>query len=174
MKSKKKIVFILIIIILVGILFIQSFNYQAQPKEFVTNRTFLTRSDILYDYEITKYSTQVGVSPVLPNQEKLTLGVVIDPWNLNFGIVPAGKNYGTRFLDLTNLKEKDAKVNFKVYGNISPFVNFTKNNFILHKNENVTVEANFYATSTEIGNYSGEIDITIQRPKYDILYNFWR
>lgn len=104
----------------------------------------------------------------------MKIGVVVDPWNLNFGIIPVGKNFGTRFIDLENPTDKDVKINFKVYGNISPFVNFTKNDFILHKKEKITIEVKFYAEQAKIGNYSGEIDVIIQKPKYDFIYDFWR
>jgi hypothetical protein len=128
---------------------------------------------LLFNYETTKYPSSAEVSSVLPTSDKLTIGVVVDPWNLNFGIIPAGKNYGTRFIDLTNMQEKDSKVSFKVYGNISPFVTFSKNDFILHSSENVTVEVHFLAESANVGNYTGEIDVVIQRPKYDFVYNIW-
>lgn len=156
-----------------GFLLVFLMNYQKQ-EGFVTNRTFETRSDIFFNYEITRYPSNTEISIAKPTQEKYTIGVVIDPWNLNFGIIPAGDNFGTRFIDLTNLKEKDVKIYFKVYGNISPFVNFSKNNFILRPKENITVETHFYASSAEVGNYSGEIDVIAQRPKYDFLYIFWR
>jgi hypothetical protein len=81
---------------------------------------------------------------------------------------------GTRFINLANFKEKDAKISFKVYGNISPFVKFNKNDFILHPNENLTVEVSFHAEGVKIGNYSGEIDVVVQRPKYDFLYALWK
>ncbi|MEM5829352.1 MAG: hypothetical protein QW040_00065 [Candidatus Aenigmatarchaeota archaeon] len=156
------------------ILFTLLTNLPYQPKGLVENRTFEKYYDLFFTYEITRYPTSAQVLPAQPNHEKLTLGVVVDPWNLNFGIVPAGKNFVTRFVDLTNLKEKDAKIMVRVYGNISPFVNFTKNNFILKPNENAMIEVKFYAEKAEIGNYSGEIDVVVQRPRYDFLYYFWK
>ncbi|MEM5879268.1 MAG: hypothetical protein QXK48_03925 [Candidatus Aenigmatarchaeota archaeon] len=171
--KKFKIKFMVAFFATLALLFILS-GYQPGPKEFVTNRTFETRSDFFFNYEIIRYPSSVSVSSTGPTEEKLKIGVVVDPWNLNFGIIPVGKNFGTRFIDLENPTDKDVKINFKVYGNISPFVNFTKNDFILHKKEKITIEVKFYAEQAKIGNYSGEIDVIIQKPKYDFLYNFWR
>lgn len=170
MKTKIKVSLLGLAIAVLLLIFLIS--YQPKPKEFVTNRTFETYSDLFFNYEITKYPSSGEVSTVQPTQERLTLGVTIDPWNLNFGVIPAGNNFGTRFINLVNKKE-NAKISFKVYGNISPFVNFSKNDFILHSKENVTVEVNFYTASAKVGNYSGEIDVIVQRPKYDFLYSFW-
>ena len=128
----------------------------------------------MFKYEITRYPSGAEVVAAQPVEEKITVGVVVDPWNLHFGVIPAGDNFGTRFIDLTNLRERGAKISLKVYGNISPFVEFSKNDFILHKNENVTVAVNFYAKSAKIGNYSGEIDVIVQRPRYDFLYALWK
>lgn len=169
----RKIKLALLVLLLLALFFFTT-NLPYQPKGFVRNRTFEKHSDLFFDYEITRYPSAAQVSPFQPNQEKLTLGVVVDPWNLNFGIIPKGNNFATRFIDLVNLREKDARIFFKVYGNISPFINFTKNNFILKPNESITVEVNFFAEKAEIGNYSGEIDVIVQRPKYDFLYSFWK
>ncbi|MEM3393687.1 MAG: hypothetical protein QXY79_01405 [Candidatus Methanomethylicia archaeon] len=170
MKKKTLLLFISILLILLILLT----NFPYQPRGLIENRTFEKHSDLLFTYEITRYPTSAQVLPNTLNQEKLTLGFVIDPWNLNFGIVPPGQNFVTRFIELTNLKDKNAKILLKVYGNISSFVNFTKNNFILKPNETITVEVNFYAEKVEIGNYSGEIDVVVQRPKYDFLHNLWK
>jgi len=173
MKVVGKIVFIILLITL-GILIANISTNQQQPKEIAIDKSFVTYSDLLFNYEITRYPSGAEISVIKPSQERFTVGVVVDPWNLKFGIIPAGNNFGTRFIDLSNLKEKEVKVSFKVYGNITPFVKFDKNDFMLQPKENITVKVNFYATSAEVGNYSGEIDVIIQRPQYDFIYNFWR
>jgi hypothetical protein len=173
MKVVRKIVFIILLIIL-GMLIANVSIYQQQPKELAVDKSFVTYSDLLFNYEITKYPSGAEISVTEPLQERLTVGVVVDPWNLKFGVIPAGNNFGTRFIDLSNLKEKEVKVSFKVYGNITPFVKFDENDFMLQPKENITVKVNFYTASAEVGNYSGEIDVIIQRPQYDFVYSFWR
>ncbi len=177
MKRKKKFLWVVAILTLIcfTILAINFLiNYQYEPKGIVANRTFISYSDLFFNYEITRYPSSVEVAPVQPEQEKLLLGISADPWNLNFGIIPAGKNFGKRFVSLVNLKEKDVKIVIKAWGNISSFVKFSKNNFILHPKENVTVEVGFYAEGAEAGNYTGVIDVIVQKPKYDFIYSFWR
>ena len=166
MNMRSKLPVLVVLVVLVALFFYPTGNNLSVPVTFVTNRTVLTYSDTLYNYEVIEYPTAGGVSSVPVNQEKMTIGMVVDPWNLNFGIVPSGNNYGTRFIDLQNVKAEDAKVGFRVYGNIAPYVNFTMNDFILHGNENVTVQAHFYAASASVGNYTGQIDVIVQRPKY--------
>jgi hypothetical protein len=170
-KSKKWPIYLILAIVTATIIIVL-LNNRSQP-EFVANRTVLTYSDLLFDYEVTKYESRAEVTGVYPSNKNLTLGVVVDPWNMEFGSIPYGNNTGTRFVSLENLKEKESKVSFVVYGNISHFVDFSKNNFILHSNETTMVEANFHANSSKIGNYSGEIDVMIKTPKYNFLYSFW-
>jgi len=141
-------------------------------KDSITNMTFKTYTNILYDYEIVIYPSNAEVSYVEPGQEKLGIGVVTDLWNLNFGSIPPNSSY-TRYIDLTNIGEKDAKVVFKVYGNITPFVGFDYKNFILGSKENATVKIIFNSISAEVGNYTGRIDRIVKIPKYNFLYALW-
>jgi hypothetical protein len=170
-KSKKWPIY-LILAIAVATIIIVLLNNKSQP-ELVANRTVVTYSDLLFDYEVTKYESKAEVTGIYPSNKNLTLGVVVDPWNMEFGSIPYGDNTDTRFISLENLKEKESKVIFNVYGNISPFVEFNKNDFILHSNEKTMVEASFHANSSKIGNYSGEIDVMVKTPKYNFLYFFW-
>jgi hypothetical protein len=171
MKRKKWPLY-LVLIIFMAAAAIFLLNNKTQ-EESVINKTVLAYSDLFFDYEVTKYESGAEVTGIYSSNKNLTLGVVVDPWNIEFGSIPTGNNTGTRFISLENLKEKESKVSFKVYGNISPFVDFSRNNFILHSNEKTMVEASFYTNSSKIGNYSGEIDVIIKTPKYDFLYFFW-
>jgi hypothetical protein len=177
MRRKKKLFWVILIIAIIVIAIpIANFliNYQNEPRGMITNRTFFSYSDLFFKYEITRYPSSVEIVPVESSQQKILVGLSADPWNLNFGIIPVGKNFGKRFINLVNLKEKDAKIVLKVDGNISKFVKFSKNNFILHPNENVTIEVTFYAEGASVGNYTGVISVIVQRPKYDFIYIFWR
>jgi hypothetical protein len=174
MKNIMKILFIAIIIAISIPILNFLINFQNEPRGTITNKTFVSYSDLFFNYEVSRYPSSVEVSPIQLTQEKILLGMSVDPWNLNFGIIPAGNNSAKRFINLVNLKEKDFKVILKAYGNISSFVKFSKNNFLLHPKENVTVEAIFYAEKAEVGNYTGIIDVIIKKPKYDFLYSFWK
>ena len=172
MKKKKIAIYSVIAIILLVIAIAIFVNGRNQP-EFVDNKTTTTYSDILFDYEVSRYKTGAEITDAYSPDKNVTLGVVVDPWDIRFGSIPSGDNTGTRFISLENLKEKESKVNFKVSGDISPFVEFSKNDFVIKPMEKTTVEANFHTDSLKIGNYSGEIDVIIKTPKYDFLYIFW-
>jgi hypothetical protein len=153
------------VIILFIYLFIIAIQEPAEPTEFVTNKTILNYSNLFFTYKIIKYPTNVEI--VSPLKGNVTLGFVTDPWNLNFGIVPGNGSYVKRFISVTNLKEKYNKIKLKTYGNITLLVNFSKNDFVL--NESAAIEVNLYTDTAEFGNYSGEIDVIIKVPKYDLL-----
>ncbi len=164
---------IVVLIISIGVLLfftIYLLNYIPHPNEFVTNITFEKYSNILYEYEIMKYPSKVEVTQVGANK-RLGIGFVVDTWNLNFGSVPAGGS-STRFMDLSNIGEREAKIIFRAYGNITPFVGFSKNNFILYPKDNITIKITFSSQSDTKGNYTGEIDRIIKMPKYNFLYIF--
>jgi hypothetical protein len=163
-KFRAHVVSIVSIVVLTYILW----NYFSTPKEFVTNETFVKQSGLLFDYEITKYPSNVEI--ILPQEQKLTIGFVVDPWNLNFGIIPTGGSYGTRHVIITNYEENKAKIELKAYGTIRPLVSFSKNNFVLGSKESATVDVFLNTTnSTQPGNYTGEIDIVTKKPKHPFL-----
>jgi hypothetical protein len=149
-------------------------NYIPVPKEFTTEMEFKTYSSLLYNYEVTRYPSGIEVTDVEPGQERLGIGVVVDTWNLKFGSIPVGGS-SSRYIELVNLGQRDAKVLFRAYGNISSYVGFSENNFILHPQDNVTVKIIFRPGDNPgtVGNYTGEIDKIVKMPKYDFLYMFW-
>jgi hypothetical protein len=93
------------------------------------------------------------------------VGISVDPNILQFGILP--KNITTqKILYITNGNKVPVKVNLKVYGTISPFVKFNKNNFILSPNQNISV--NVKGGGNIVGKYDGEVQVIIKIPK-----NWW-
>jgi hypothetical protein len=139
-------------------------NYTNKPKEFVKNQTFVVTSDLLFIYETTKYPSKVQI--IESGKTNLTLGLVTDPWNLDFGIIPKG-GYSTRHVDLNNNEKNKVRVYFEVYGDIKPLVSFSKNNFILNPNEAVRIDIFLKTNETKIGNYYGEIDVIIKKARYE-------
>ncbi len=164
----------LVITLSIVILFLLDFtlNYIPHPKGFVENMTFETYSNILYDYEIVKYPSGAEVHPVEADQERIGVGVITDDWNLKFGSMPIGGT-SSRYIDLVNLGEKKVKVVFRSYGNITPFVDFSKNNFVLDPKDNATIKVSFNSRSGGSGNYTGDIYRIVKIPKYNFIYIFW-
>ena len=64
---------------------------------------------------------------------------------------------------------KNIKIILKAYGNISPLVVFSKNNFVLEPKEKVSIDVFLHSKDFEPGNYSGEIDVVSQKPIYNFL-----
>jgi hypothetical protein len=149
-------------------------NYIPRPTDFVTDMQFNAYSNLFYTYEVVRYPTDVEVTANEPDQDRLGVGVVVDSWNLKFGSIPVGGS-STRFMELANLGQEDAKVILRAYGNVSRYVGFSRNNFILYPKDNVTIRIIFHPDpdADTTGNYTGEIDRIIKIPKYGFLYHIW-
>lgn len=163
---KKEVILIIIAAILIIFLFIVTIE-PPEPKDFVIDKVVLNYSNAFFNYKTVRYPTSVSIVP--SQEENFDIGFVTDPWNLKFGVAPGNGSYIKRFINVKNLNEGYNKISLKVYGNITPLVNFSKNNFILNENESTVVEVGLYTESAKIGNYTGEIDIIIKTPKYDFL-----
>lgn len=174
---KKRLILLLVacaILISLILYFITSTHYSPNPEVFANEMDFYNHSDIFFNYEIWRYHSNVTVSELTMQNESVTLGVVVDPWNLNFGIIPSGNNSGARVIEFDNMKENPAKVYVEVYGNLTPHVETSNNNFIIQPKENVVIDLIFEARNAAPGNYEGEIDVIIQKPKYSFIYSLWR
>ena len=155
---------------LIVFFFIIAFAYMIrqppEPRSFVTTKQFETARNLLFSYEITRYPT--GVITVPPDKDTMKIGVIADPWNLYFGRIPRGEGVSAshRFVSLKNENE-GAMIQLSAYGNITPYISFSKNDFILEKGENATVDIQFRLDDTTVlGNYSGEIDVIVSRPVF--------
>jgi len=168
MKAIKKIIFILILIIITIVLV--GWDHFSTPKQFVSNQTFVKNSDPFFSYEVTKYPSNVEIISSQHKEQKMTIGIVTDPWNLNFGIIPIG-SHGTRHITISNSEKNKVRVSFKVYGTIKPLISFNKNNFILLPNESIYVDISLNTTERmRPGNYTGEINVIIKKPNLNFLY----
>jgi hypothetical protein len=95
-----------------------------------------------------------------------------DTCNLNFGVIPIGIE-SRRFLNLVNYKDENYKVEIQAYGNISPMISFDKNDFILHKGDELKITVLLNSTlSKETGNFTGEINIFSKGAKFSFLETF--
>ena len=154
------------IVILIIFLFIATLD-PSGPTELVNEKNISNYSNLFFDYKIIRYPTSAEIIPA--TEENINLGIVTDPWNIKFGVIPGNGSYVKRYINIKNTNGNYSKIKLKVYGNITPLVNFSKNDFVLNENESVAVEVNLYTESAEFGNYSGEIDVIIKAPKYDFL-----
>ncbi|MGC8812219.1 MAG: hypothetical protein ACP5O8_01370 [Candidatus Aenigmatarchaeota archaeon] len=158
---------LLIIPIILAIL-MAFFPGYSEPKKFVENMTYEKTSSLLFTYEVTSYPSKVEI--ILPEEEKIRIGLVADFWNLNFGIIPTGGSYGRRQVSISNFENTQVRVYFKVYGSIRPLVGFSKNDFVLLPGQAETVTVFLNTTKETIpGNYSGQIDVIVKKPNFSFI-----
>lgn len=161
--KKKIIIFAIVLIIFLFILT----REPAEPKEFVNDKVVLNYSNLFFNYKIIRYPTSVNIVPF--TVENIEVGIVTDPWNLKFGDIPGNGSYVKRYVNVKSFEEKYNIIKLKAYGNITPLVNFSKNDFVLGENESYAIEVNLYTNLFKIGSYNGEIDVIIKVPKYEFL-----
>ncbi|UCD07201.1 MAG: hypothetical protein JSW41_05245 [Candidatus Aenigmatarchaeota archaeon] len=144
---------LVLVVILIAVI---AFNYyNLMPKGIVTASVVEKSEGILLRYERIRYPSMAIVSG-----SGTDVGFDIGDEHLNFGLIPVGGG-GKRFLNIENQESRTINIKLNAYGNISEFVSFNMNNFILQPGENVEVEVSFDTDDmTEEGEYSGEIDVT--------------
>jgi len=99
----------------------------------------------------------------------LEIGFDVGPEDLKFGQIPIGGG-GKRFINVANDDKARAKVEFKSFGNISPYIYFEPKNFILEtgEREDVTVELKA-KPGMEAGYYSGGVTLIRFSAKIDYM-----
>ncbi|NOQ55832.1 MAG: hypothetical protein GQ477_03415 [Nanohaloarchaea archaeon] len=156
--------FLLVIFLFFAIFSTPSF----ESDNHVLNHTVIHAEDLFFTYEVDKYPTAVEISNI--TERNLSIGFSLETSSLNFGVVPTGGNMGKRFLTLKNTEENNAKIQFVAYGDISQMIQFSDNDFNLVSDElkqvDIVLETEL---DTQVGNYSGEIDLVIKRAKYGFL-----
>ena len=169
MKKLVKLFFVFSLILIILIFLIINIQEPSEPKEFVKNRTVTNYSNLFFIYEISRYPSNVEIRATEKMNENITLGFVIESWNLNFGIIPGNGTFVKRNVEISNKEESSMEIIFRSYGNISPLVFFSKNNFILNPDEKVAIDIFLFSNKTKEGNYSGEIDLISKKPIYNFL-----
>lgn len=167
MKKEAKILLITSLCIIIFLFFYGNFQEPPVPTDFVKNKTVSNYSTLFFNYDILRYPSDVEIIPIEQMNGTVLLGFATDPWNIKFGVIPGNGTFVTRSIELAN-KDKDSKVILKVYGNISPLVVFSKNNFILKPHEKASIDIFLFSNSTKPGKYAGEVDVIAKKA----IYNF--
>ncbi len=149
-----KMAVLVIVIILIALIALNYYN--LAPKGIITASVVEKSEGLVLRYERVRYPTRATVE----SPESDVVGFDISDEHLNFGEVPAGGG-GSRSLNIRNSENRAIKIKLEAYGNISSFISFDMNNFILQPGQEVKVEVSFDTEeTTEKGEYTGEIDIT--------------
>lgn len=115
--------------------------------------------NIFFRGETTAYPASAEISD--PSLEIPAIGFASDTLAINFGIVPGGGNYATKFIDISNREDTRVTFIFRAEGNISGMVEFGRNNFALNPGDSAKVPVKFLtAKSAGTGNYSGRIFVS--------------
>ena len=153
---------IIIFILLVGFyLIIFTESSIKEPENLVEKMTENTNEGIFLFERITRYPIRVYI-PAFSNN--ITIGIAGQQEELDFGILPR-HTIGRKLILVQNEDKIPAKVHLRVYGNITELVNFEKNDFVLEVNESITISVDAHMT----GNYSGEVQIIMRKPKNEFL-----
>ena len=166
---KRIIPIIALAVIVAAMLFVFGTTAPPEPRDYVQTETFANFSNIFFDYEIFRYPSNVQIRDINDPSGNVTWGVVTDPWNINFGVIPGNGTVVQRNMVLTNKKDSDSLISLKAYGNISDKITFSKNDFVLKTGENQSIDIFFSSNMTEYGNYTGEIDIVVKKAIYNFL-----
>jgi len=169
MKKSEKAFLVVSILVIISLFIFSNFQEPVEPKDFVKNKTFTNYSTSFFNFEITRYPSNVEIRSTEQVNGTAFIGFVTDPWNINFGVIPGNGTFVTRNIELTNKKGTNSKIILKAYGNITPLVFFSKNNFVLKPREKVAIDIFLFSNKTKAGNYTGEIDVIAQKPIYNFL-----
>jgi hypothetical protein len=156
-KVKKKFK-ILIQTLVVTLLLLASVEIIYKHKETHNNTQIIT--SLFFFKKTVKYPVKVSFINV-SNVSKTPIGISTVTYELDYGILPPGTG-ATKLIKLRNKNEIPAKVSLKVYGNVTQFLEFGKNNFILE--ENSSRDVYIRASSSEVGNYSGTLEVVVKKP----------
>lgn len=156
---------LIIILILVGAV-IAAASTRPDPTIFTEKKETETYSDLFFIYSVTRYPASVEAVH-FSGAGTPTIGINLDTSELNFGVVFAEGSSVRRNINLTSKDEKSSKVKLKAYGNIKPLISFSDNDFVFGGKRGIDVTLRTDGVAP--GNYSGEIDVIVQRSKYDFL-----
>ena len=137
-------------------------TYSFPPSHFSAVLIKEYRKGLFFEYQVFRYPSNFSV----PSGKNVSVGIVTDPWNLNFGRIPKGFRV-RRFVDLYNSNTAPIKMTVKVHGNISKFVRACPETRTIKPRESVRIE--FSVQPGEEGTYVGEIDIVLIKPKFGVI-----
>lgn len=175
--QKQKIFIVIAVIIIAAAIFLsQAANPPKKTfSDVVDEHSFSRESDTLYDYEINRYPSSAVIGDTVSGNA--LIGFDVDPTKLNFGTIPANGSYSRKVINLTGVADKKARVYIEARGDIKPFVNISKSDFVMDNGDKEEIEVFFYTINNglyaDVRTYTGEIHVVVQVPKYDFVYGLW-
>ena len=134
------------------------------------NSSYFEKShNLFFEYDSVSYSTSVDIGD---SADEITIGFDTGTHNIDFGIALAGSSTNRRFVTLSNSNEKKARVFIEKSGNISEFVSFSYDSFVLMPGQEKNITIELYGSGMQTGSYSGSIIFTFKRAKFGFLGAF--
>ncbi len=160
-----KITLITIVAIIILILFSEIYGNYNPPNSYVLNETrervanYPFGKNLFFDEYVIRYPLNVSV--VSFGNGKVPLGISTDTDKLDFGILPL--NFSERKkINIRNPTNKNVELRMYSFGNITKLLKYTKRIVVApRQTKEITIKLN----ATEIGNYTGELDVLIRYPK---------
>lgn len=112
--------------------------------------------NLLFIYQTFSYPAKINV---LEKDQHIEIGIAGDTWLLDFGQIYVGMG-SRKYINIS--VNEEYKVILKSSGNISSFIKFEKNNFIMKGNSSIPI----YVEPKKSGYYTGEVKIVFKKIKY--------
>ncbi|MBN2042440.1 MAG: hypothetical protein JW754_01390 [Candidatus Aenigmarchaeota archaeon] len=107
------------------------------------------------EYSETVYPINMQV--IEPDESGMKFGISVDPDLLNFGKVPEGSS-SEKAITIRNPEDAPVKIRMYPSGDISEYISFEKNDFVINKNQEEKVYIR--AEGKTAGNFTGSLVIT--------------
>ena len=133
----------------------------------VTEKSAEARSDIFFTYVTTRYPAKVEIIDPQNKETNFTLGISVESTILNFGSVLGKGGTVKKQINLTTRDGLSSKVSVRTYGNIVPLLRIDSSEFILRSQGTIAVTMD--TMDYPEGNYTGEVDVVIQRSNNEIV-----
>lgn len=140
--TEKKTIRILISILLIAIIIASYLSSQSSFRE-----------------EKTQFNMSAQVINVTGPNTKI--GFATQTYEMNFGRIPIGGK-STKFIDVSNPTNKDAKIKISFDGNITPYIHYSHEELMIDPKDSMQIKITFIAE--EMGNYTGQANIITYTP----------
>lgn len=154
------------IVLTLGAIYTEGYNL---PENFVNEESVDHSPGFFMINDIIRYPAKANVTP-LDISKNITVGVAAQTSELNFGNVPQNITI-RKFISLRNNEKTPVRICVLGRGDIAPHIQLTQgDDFVIQGNRARDMEMTF--NSTDIGSYSGEVDIIVRKPRYGLIGYF--
>jgi hypothetical protein len=158
-------IILVMIVIVIGLVLFDATPLPAgEAKKIVDERS----DNLFFEKYIRRIPAQGSiVPPVIDNNGTITAGVSVDRDKLNFGRIQSNLSGITKVLEIQYPFNVSSKICVMVQGDIKQFLETPNREFVMSSGEKREVQIRF--SGSDIGNFTGEVDVLAKKPKYGFL-----